>query len=84
MITKHIFVRIPIAARKSVIATGPDLDEPNPSFEQPSGNQAFPAENVSLFGDIDFLGKFSQTMIEPIQFEDMPGFAGDVERFRGR
>jgi len=44
VVTPDVFVRIPIAASETVIIAGPNLDEADTAFQQPSRDQTFAAE----------------------------------------
>ena len=76
MITKDVFVRIPIAPRKTVIASRPDLNESHTSFEQSPRNQTLTAKNGGLFRCIDLFGVLRGFMIQPVHFEDVQRLAG--------
>ena len=48
VVAGDVFVRVPVAPREAVVGSAPDLHEPDPALQQPTGNQAIAAE---IFGD---------------------------------
>src|SRR5439155_3011447 len=44
MVAADVFMRIPIAARETVVVAAPDLDEAHAALDEPAGQQAFAAE----------------------------------------
>ncbi len=81
VVSCDVFVRVPVASWEPVVATRPDLYEPNSPFQQPSCDQALAAEVVDFFGGIDGRGERGCVRVESIESEGVFGFAFDVECF---
>jgi hypothetical protein len=60
------------------------LDEPNASFNQPPGHQAFSPKIIALLGGVDFLGPGFCGLIDAVRLEDVFRFAGNIQGLRRR
>ena len=66
MIAKDVLVRVPVAARESVVVPGPNLDEAHVTLEQSPRDDALAGEVVDLLDLVDFLGPGFGIMIKTI------------------
>ena len=56
MVTGHVLVTIPVAARKAVVVAAPDLDEAHAPFDQSAGDEAktaFRAQGEKFVSEMD-------------------------------
>lgn len=84
MITFHILVAVPVAARVAVVVAAPDLYKAHPALQQTPGGQALTAKELGLRLHIDaavvHAGRFRG---QAIHVADVLGLAGEVEGVRG-
>ena len=66
MIALDVLVRVPVAARESVVVSGPNLDESNATLEESPRDNALTGEVVYLLDLVDFFGPGFDIMIKTI------------------
>ena len=79
MIASHILMTIPVATRKTVVITTPDLDIANPSFNQPARDETLTPEIFGFFRRIDLLGIFRLWIIQPVHLQDVVRLLGNIQ-----
>jgi hypothetical protein len=74
-------MRVPIAARKSVIVAAPYLHKANSSFKQSPRGQTLLTKVKGLFIGIDLFGPSLLASVEPIELHRVLCFSRKVEGF---
>jgi hypothetical protein len=73
MISRQVFVAVPIASRETVIGSAPNLNKTHAAFEQAARDQATCAE-ILILGNL---------LVDAVQFFGDVRFPGEIEGVRG-
>ena len=74
MVSSHVLVAVPVAAREAVVVATPYLDEADSPLDQPSSNETFTAEILGFLLWVDFLWVLFLGAFKTVEFKDVCGF----------
>ncbi len=82
MVPFDVFVAVPVTPRKAVVVAGPDLNEPDASFQQTTSDKALAAKVLGFFRNVNVIRIGCSRIIQSVHLQCVLRFFGKIERFR--